>query len=83
MARTPLTLPFSPNRLRTLRERRGLLQEDLAKLTVSVGYGVARSTISHLELGDRMPGPPVLKALADALEVGIDELLDNTGRKAA
>lgn len=82
MARTPLTLPFSPSRLRTLRERRGLLQEDLAQLTVIGGYAVARSTISHLELGDRMPMPPVLKALANALNVGVDELLDSTGRDA-
>lgn len=82
MARTPLTLPFSPTRLRTLRERRGLLQEDLAQLTTSGGYAVSRSTISHLELGDRTPGAPVLKALADALGVVVDELLDDAERAA-
>lgn len=83
MARTPLSLPFSPSRLRGLRERRGLLQEDLARLTTAAGHTVARSTISHLESGDRSPLPPVLKSLADALGVKVDDLLDEPPVRAS
>jgi transcriptional regulator with XRE-family HTH domain len=76
MARTPISLPFNPDRLRVQRERCGLTQEDLAQRTVDQGTPVERSTISHLENGRRSPLARTLKSLADALGVGIDELLD-------
>lgn len=75
MARTPISLPFDPTRLRDQRERHGLTQEDLAQLTVDQGHPVERSTISHLENGRRSPLARTLKSLADALDIQIDDLL--------
>lgn len=76
MARTPITLPFSPERLRELRERRGLTQEDLSDRTAVAGHRVDRSTIAHLENARRSPLARTLKRLADGLEVEVDELLE-------
>lgn len=76
MARTPISLPFSPDRLREHRERAGLTQEGLAELTAERGQPVERSTISHIENGRRSPLARTLKSLADALEIGVDDLLE-------
>lgn len=76
MPRTPTILPFSGDRLREQRERQGLRQEDLARLTGQQGHLINRSTISHLEKGSRSPLARTMKVLADALGVEIDDLLD-------
>lgn len=76
MARTSLALPFSPARLRELRERAGLLQQALADRTAEAGYPVSRGAISHFEIGTRPPSAPALKALAEALGASVDDLLD-------
>lgn len=75
MAKTPLQLPFSGVQLRLMRERRGLLQEQLALRCTAAGCQVSRGRISKLETGD-MPSPPLLRALAAALDCTVDDLLE-------
>ncbi|TCO57195.1 helix-turn-helix domain-containing protein [Actinocrispum wychmicini] len=76
MAKTPPALPFSGVKLRQHRERRGWHQSDLAKACVNAGRQMDRSQISRFETGASNPPPPTLTALADALGVELDELLD-------
>lgn len=76
MPRTSLSLPFRPARLRQARERAGLTQEGLAARTAHSACPVDRSSISHYEAGDRPPSAPALKSLADALQLPVDDLLD-------
>jgi transcriptional regulator with XRE-family HTH domain len=83
MARTPLSLPFSGRLLRAERERAGLLQEQLAEKCTQGGYPVVRASISSLEIGRVMPSPPLLAALASALGVQVDALLDAAEAGAA
>ena len=57
-------------RIRDLRRKRGLTQEQLAELAdLSVPY------ISHLERGTKTPSLAVLVRLADSLDVTVDRLL--------
>ena len=58
-------------RLRQLREARGLTQEELAEQA-----GMHRAVPGHYERGDREPGISQVWRLADALGVTIQELLD-------
>lgn len=71
MARHQLSLPFSGQRLREIRERRGLLIRELAEQA-----GVHFSNVGRFESGDRVPTAPNLAKLAAALGVEIDALLD-------
>ena len=75
MAKTALQLPFSGERLRLMRERRGLLQEQLAQRCTDAGHVVSRARISKLETADGKPSPPLLAALAKALDCAIDDFL--------
>ena len=54
------------------RKRSGLSQEQLGEQC-----GVTRQTISNWELGETAPNPEQLKLLSKALNISIDELLDN------
>lgn len=56
--------------LTRIREERGLTQKELGRL-----IGVAEATISNYENGKREPKLDKLVALADALNVSIDELV--------
>src|SRR3954467_13285179 len=56
--------------LRYVRERRGLTQAQLAKLS-----GIPRSTIALVETGSGNPTLTVLSTLAAALQLSIEELL--------
>ena len=58
-------------RLKMYREQRGLTQEQLAEK-----IGVAKSTVTGYEKGNRTPDVPKIKKLAAALEVSGDDLLD-------
>ncbi len=55
-----------------LRKQLGLSQEQLGEQ-----IDVTRQTISNWELGETAPNPEQLKLLSKALNVSIDELLDN------
>jgi len=58
--------------LRKIRQIKRISQIDLAK-----SVGVDPTVISKLELGKRLPSLPILVRIADALNVTVDELLDN------
>ena len=55
-----------------LRKKCGLSQEQLGDMV-----NVTRQTISNWELGETAPNPEQLKLLSKALNISIDELLDN------
>lgn len=59
-------------KLREVRKRRGLTQEEIAKKLhmSSVGYG-------SYERGQREPGIETLKKLSIILNISIDELVEN------
>jgi len=59
-------------KLRTLRERRGLLQKEIA---AEMGFSVAH--ISYLETGKRKPTGEVALRLAKFFGVSTDVLLDD------
>lgn len=56
--------------VRTLREQRGLTQEELGRM-VGVGQGM----IGHIETGRRQPALHTAMLLARALHVSIGELM--------
>ncbi len=60
------------NKILTLRKKQGLSQEQLGEKV-----NVTRQTISNWELNETTPNPEQLKLLSKALNVSIDELLDN------
>ena len=60
---------FNEN-LRRVREQKGLSQKDVAEK-----IGVAKSTYSLYESGNREPNVQTIKKIADVLEVSADELL--------
>lgn len=57
------------DRLKELRQQRGLSQSELAK-----SIGVSKSTISMLEVGSRLPSYELLEALGDYFNVTLDYL---------
>lgn len=60
------------NKILELRKKKGLSQEQLGEKV-----DVTRQTISNWELGETTPNPEQLKLLSKALNISIDELLDN------
>lgn len=60
---------FNDN-LRTARERKGFTQKEMAER-----IGVAKSTYSLYESGNREPNVQTIKKIADTLNVSADELL--------
>jgi XRE family transcriptional regulator, regulator of sulfur utilization len=67
----PTTAPdHLADNLRTIRQTRGLSQEQIAK-----SAGIPRATWTHLESGAGNPTLAVLVKVAAALEVRLDELL--------
>ena len=55
-----------------LRKERGFSQEYMAEK-----INVSRQAISNWELGETSPNPEQLKLLSKALNVSVDELLNN------
>jgi len=55
--------------LKRLREKRALSLTDLAEKS-----GVNRITIHRIETGKQKPMPRTIRKLADALQVGVEEL---------
>ncbi|NLL77368.1 MAG: helix-turn-helix transcriptional regulator [Clostridiales bacterium] len=60
---------FNEN-LKAARERRNMSQKEVAE-----GIGVAKSTYSLYESGNREPNVPTIKKIADFLNVSADDLL--------
>jgi transcriptional regulator with XRE-family HTH domain len=58
-------------RLRRLRERRALRQEDLAEIA-----GVGKNTVNRIEKNRTEPHMTTVRKLADALEVDPAELVE-------
>lgn len=56
--------------LKIAREKKGLSQKEVAK-----GIGVAKSTYSLYESGNREPNVQTIKKIADILDISADELL--------
>lgn len=56
-------------RLRSLRQNRGLTVEQLGK-----EFDVSKQTVSRWELGDRLPPLDVATSLADYFDVSLDYL---------
>lgn len=63
---------FNEN-LKAARERKGISQKDMAE-----SIGVAKSTYSLYESGNREPNVQTIKKIADVLNVSADELLGIT-----
>lgn len=61
---------FRADRLRELRVKAGLTPDDL-----SVRLGSSRQSVSHWETGRSTPAPPVLKQIAQELDVSISALV--------
>ena len=75
--------PRTPNNLaeflRMERERADLTQEALAELS-----GVSRDNIAAIENGkSKVPDPSIVKLLADALLLTVDDFVDAMGFKLA
>lgn len=60
---------FNEN-LKTARERKGISQKEIAE-----NIGVAKSTYSLYESGNREPNVQTIKKIADFLNISADELL--------
>lgn len=55
--------------------RRKHLQLTQAALAQKAGHGLTKANISQYEQGSTMPPVPVLRAIGEALECGVDALL--------
>lgn len=62
-------------RLKKLRKKRGVSQEELAHLS-----GVYRTYISHIEVGRYNPSIYILYKIAHALKIPVEELLKEPNR---
>jgi transcriptional regulator with XRE-family HTH domain len=78
----PTSLPFSGTKLANLRARKGLTNDQLSQRCGELGYPVTHSTLGKIERGIHLPSPGLPPVLAAALDVELDELLDQK-REAA
>lgn len=71
-------------RIKELRDKNGLSQEELAALTSEISHrGISRQSISYWESGKSTPRSDNLSAVATALGVDVATLLDGTDTKIA
>lgn len=69
MPRQSLSLPFSGEKSRALREKTGLNLEQFATaIKEHADYKVFRTTIGKIERGDHKPPAPLLKAIVETLD---------------
>lgn len=61
--------------IRSIREKRGLTQEQLAAKLQIEGLGVNQNSVSRIETGKRIIADFELKAIAKVLDVDLYELL--------
>jgi transcriptional regulator with XRE-family HTH domain len=80
---THLSLPFSWEKSRGTRERLGMTRPALAKRCEEIGHKVSTEHLRRIETGMSIPSAPLLKAIADAMGVEVDDLLDQTKAGAA
>lgn len=73
-----ITLPFNGTKLRAMRERRGLEQQQLSALV-----GIAPENLSRYETGSRRPSVAMFARFVRALECDPDDLLDDSAVGAA
>ena len=64
--------------VRTLRKEKKMSQDQLAAKLQTEGLGVNQNSVSRIETGKRIVADYELKAIAHALNVEIDTLLDET-----
>ena len=64
-------------RLKQLRKLRALSQEELAEAA-----GIGRATLSRIERGETGAHGRTLRKLAEALRVGVEELVSTDGNDA-
>ena len=64
------TLRALANRIRELRDQKGISQEELAHRA-----GLSRTGMGFLETGKRWPRLDTLMKVADGLNIAVDELL--------
>lgn len=84
MSGTRVALPFSGAKLRALRERHGMRQQDLSDKTAEVaGRRVQRAHISRYENGETFPSVVTFSALVRTLGCDPDDLLDTPEAGAA
>ena len=63
------------SKIKTLREKQGFTQEELA-----AKIGVGRTTVTMWEIGENLPPTRILPMLAATLHCTIDELLTTDDR---
>jgi len=63
-------------KLKILREQRALSLTDLSQIS-----GVNRITIHRIETGKQKPMPRTIRKLAEALQVGVEELTQKSPNK--
>ena len=66
-------MPFDPERLKEMRQRKGITQRELAELC-----GITDVQLSRYETGKMEPALSNLEAIADQLRVSVDFLLRRT-----
>jgi transcriptional regulator with XRE-family HTH domain len=79
----PIKLPFSGEKLRAARERRGLQQRDLVERTRQIGRLIEQGNLSRYETGKRFPSVAVFRTFVAALNCDPSELLDEPAAGAA
>lgn len=70
-----LTFNQIGNRIKIFREQKGLSQSQLADLLKNKAISISRETISKIETGDRAISVIEIKALAEVLQINIEELI--------
>lgn len=79
----PIDLPFRGSKLRVMRHRCGMEQQDLADETARHGRRVRRERISEYENDKVVPSVAVFRVLVKALACMPDDLLDTPRAGAA
>jgi transcriptional regulator with XRE-family HTH domain len=68
--------PINTKKMCISRVRAGLSQAELARRCTEMGYRVSQQQVNRIERGTSGTTPATLKALAAALGLPVDDLLD-------
>ena len=80
--RLPQTAAALPGNLTRLRHQRGLTVAELSRAAINRDGPVSRSTIRAIERGATNPTLSTVLALAQALEVSVEALVEEGGEEA-